>query len=280
MHPAWKKRSPYRERYRQRTKTCNVQVSCTARAHVAISCGKFRLDSTYVTSSRGVAPHRCGFDFLLRLRKLRFESEKRLALRGRTMRTGERRAGEREREREREREKEKTRTRSIYCTGCSGCVLPCRAYCAPNFESNSTSMKNKSHSGRPRRISRVERASRSRFTMERCVQVVFAKINKRRHRVIRRTRQSDGRYACPSSIGISASTVINTVSSRVSDLASAVRERNSFRNERLAGRRDRNSERCRREIAGDRSSKYYITVMYALARVIADCDATQIRVIV
>jgi len=104
MHPAWKKRSPYCERYRQRTKTCNVQVSCTARAHVAISCGKFRLDSTYVTSSR-VPPHR-RFDFLLRLRKLRFESEKRLALRGRTMRTGER-ASERASEREREREREK-----------------------------------------------------------------------------------------------------------------------------------------------------------------------------
>lgn len=63
MHPAWKKRSLYCERYRQRTKTCNVQVSCTTRAlhgraHVAISCGKFRLDSTYVTSGRGVPPHR------------------------------------------------------------------------------------------------------------------------------------------------------------------------------------------------------------------------------
>jgi len=125
MYPAWKKRSLYCERYRQRTKTCNVQVSCTTRAlhgraHVAISCGKFRLDSTYVTSGRGIPPHR----------RLRFSPPLKEApfwKRETTRVTRTNNAGWES--------KKKKGARSIYCTGCLGYTLSCQSqlYYGPNF---------------------------------------------------------------------------------------------------------------------------------------------------
>lgn len=131
MHPAWKKRSLYCERYRQRTKTCNVQVSCNRSGitRAGARCNFMRKVSPWFhlrnERPRPVPPHRRGFDFLLRLRKLRFESEKRLALHGRTMR------GRRE-----QKKKRKKRARSIYYTGCLNILFSCQAMVIPGSEFN------------------------------------------------------------------------------------------------------------------------------------------------